>query len=315
MSTMDDLSHLEHQRALVTAQMERVGPDERVMRIHLESRLEDIAEQVAALALEGAHDPRARASLTFGGRPVVEAGAIEAAFGAEALQAFQRLVSTTAATREGRELNARGPIPEEEAYRLFITGTFAGSFGFELEEIPSTSERELGVLRAAMDETTRLLQATQMDDEAYAQAVSQSNPRVVGALGDFLGLMEKRSAILRLETRDTSCAFETTDHVAAAAERARKTLLNEAEEAAIGFLSGVFLKGRRFEFQFDGGGTINGRIAYTIEDPSVLTPSLATKIVAHLRIVTAGRASREQRTYYLTGVEPFPVGDGPPADG
>lgn len=306
MSRADDFAYLQAQRVVVEAQMERLGPEERVMRIHLESRLEDIREQLAALETVDALDPRARAALTFGGKPVASAGAIEAAFGAEALQAFQRLVSTAAATREGRKLNARGPIPDEDAYRLFITGTFTGSFGFELEEIASAPQQEPGVLRAAVDETTRLLQATQMDDELYAKAVSQSNPRVVSALGDFLALMEKREATLCLEAAGTECSFETPDKVATAAERARRTIIRETEETPVGLLSGVFLKGRRFEFQFEDGAIISGRIAYNIEDPSVLKPYLSTRCVAHLWTMTAGRAGKEQRTYYLTGVEPLP---------
>jgi hypothetical protein len=189
------------------------------MRINLESRLQLIDEEIAALETGEALDRRAKAVLTFGGKPVVEAGAIEATFSAEALQAFQRLVSTTAATREGRKLSTRGRIPDEETYRLFITGTSPGSFSFELEEVANEKQHDPSALHDAVDQTSLLLQATQLDDESYANAVAESNVRVVKALADFLGLMESRGATLRLSVEKRQCLFDTPDVVARAAER------------------------------------------------------------------------------------------------
>jgi hypothetical protein len=276
------------------------------MRINLESRLQLIDEEIAALETGEALDRRAKAVLTFGGKPVVEAGAIEATFSAEALQAFQRLVSTTAATREGRKLSTRGRIPDEETYRLFITGTSPGSFSFELEEVANEKQHDPSALHDAVDQTSLLLQATQLDDESYANAVAESNVRVVKALADFLGLMESRGATLRLSVEKRQCLFDTPDVVARAAERTRKTNITEAEEQVRGVLSGVFAKGRRFELQVEeSGDVISGRITYDIADPSSLKPHLWTRCLAHMWIVTVERRGEKQRTYYLTNVEPL----------
>lgn len=306
MSTVDDLAYLKAQRAFVEAQLGRTPAERRPMRINLESRLRLLDEELASLEAAEALDRRARAVLSFGGKPVVEAGAIEASFGADALQAFQQLVSTTAATREGRKLGARGRIPDEEAYRLFITGTFPGSFGFELEEVATDPGHEPGVLRDAVDEATQLLLATRMDDESYANAVAESNPRVVKALANFLDLMETRGATLHVTAGQRECSFDTSDAVSAAAERARKTKINETEEKIRGTLSGVFANGRRFEFESEESGEIiNGRISYEVADPSSLKPYLWVPCVAHVWIVTVERAGKEQRAYYLTRVEPL----------
>lgn len=313
MSTADDLAYLKAQRAVVEAQLERIPAERRPMRINLESRLRIIDEEIAALEAVEALDVRARAVLTFGGKPVVEAGAIEASFGAEALQAFQRLISATAATREGRKLGARGRIRDEEAYRLFITGTFTGSFGFELEEVTTLPEHEPGALRDAVDEASRLLLATRADDESYDKAVAESNPRVVKALAGFLGLMESRGATLHVTAGDRECRFETAEVVSAAAERARKTKINETEEVIRGELSGVLDAGRRFEFKpEESREIINGRISYDVTELSSLKPYLWTRCVAHVWIVTVERAGKEQRTYYLTRVEPFAEEEVPP---
>lgn len=307
MSAADDLAYLQAQRAVVQAQLERLRPEQGLMRIHLESRLHLLNEEMAALETEQMLDRRARAVLTFDGKPVVEARAIEATFGAKALQAFQRLVSTTAATRGGRKLGARGTIPDEERHRLFITGTLPGSFGFELEEVAEASEQEPGALRDAVDEASRLLQATQMDEESFADAVSQSNDRVVKALADFLELMESKEATLRLTAGTRECVFETPEMVAMAAERARKTHITEVEEPVRGVLSGVFFKSRRFEYQTEQSGeVISGRIAEDIADPTSLKAYLGTTCIAHLWVVTVERAGKERRTYYLTNIEPLP---------
>jgi len=157
MSRSDDLACLGAQRAVVAAQLERLRPEQRLMRINLEGRLRLLDEEIAAHGAREGDERRARIVLTFGGKPVAEeAGAIEATFGAEALQTWQRLVSTTAATRDGRRLGPRGPVPDADSYRLFITGTAPGSFSFELEDIASTTDAESDVLRQAVDQASQI---------------------------------------------------------------------------------------------------------------------------------------------------------------
>lgn len=306
MSRSDDLAYLGAQRAVVAAQLERLRPEQRLMRINLEGRLRLLDEEIAAHGAREGDERRARIVLTFGGKPVAEeAGAIEATFGAEALQTWQRLVSTTAATRDGRRLGPRGPVPDADSYRLFITGTAPGSFSFELEDIASTTDAESDVLRQAVDQASLLLEATLMDDDAYADAVAESNPRVVKALEDFLGLMESRGATLRLAVAERECLFDTPDKVAKAAERTRQTNITEVEESIPGVLTGVFAVGRRFELQReDNGEVISGRLAHDITDPSSLKPYLWTRSLVHLGIVAVQRAGGKQRTYYLMRVEP-----------
>lgn len=307
MSVADDLAYLEAQRAFVQERLDRLDPEKRLLRINLESRLRRLDEEIAALETSEALDRRAKATLVFGGKPVAGVGAIEATFGADALKAFQRLVSTTASTLDGRELGARGRIPDEKSYRLFVTGTFPGSFGFELEEIVSEPEQDPGVLRGAVDEASRLLQAMQMEEETYADAVAQSNPRVMNALASFLGLMESRGATLVLAAGERECRFETPEVVAAAAERARKTNITESEERLTGVLTGVFAMGRQFEFRIEPSGeVVRGRIAYDITEPASLKPYLWARCVAHVWIVTVERSGKQHHTYYLTRVDPLP---------
>lgn len=94
------------------------------------------------------------------------------------------------------------------------------------------------------------------------------------------------------------------EQIATAAERVRKTHIDEREVAVQGVLTGVLTKGRQFEFQVEGSGEIiRGRIASSILDPLTLKPFWDARAVAHLRVVRVERAGKEQRTYSLTGIE------------
>lgn len=311
MSDVRDLAYLRAQRATVERLLTRLDDDDDLERIGLEARLRELEQGIAALEelgvaleLERQIQQRASATLLFGGEPVVETRAIEASFGADALRAFQKLVSTTAATRGGRRLGARGRIPDEQGSRLFITGTVQGSFGFELEEVVNESSGRPGLLRESVDEVGRLLEATRAGDKEFEEAVSESNPRVLSALAEFLGTLDAAGATLRLAAGERECNLDTRESAHAAAERARRARMTEAEQDVIGVLLGVLPVARRFELQVeDSGEVINGRLTDEIDDAEALTLLVKARCVARVWVVTLVRAGKEQRTYYLSGIE------------
>jgi hypothetical protein len=301
MNDARQIEFLRAQRGTVEERLAELGPEQRLQRINMEGHLEAINEELAAL--EARAGRLAEATLTFGGRPVVDARAIEASFGSEALQAYQRLVATAAASRGGRRLSPSGPIPDERSARLFITGTMQGSFGFELEEIADDPPPGPSPLRATVEETCRLLQAAQQDDETFADAVSQADPRVTRALADFFEVMDKAGATLHLTAGDRACRFETPDAVHAAAERVKMTEVTEADRPLAGVLVGLLPVGRRFELRLEESGeVIGGRIAAEVEDPAALAAWLGKACVVHARVVTLLRPGKEQRSYVLQRV-------------
>jgi hypothetical protein len=258
-----------------------------------------------ASALEHRILDTATATLVFGGDPVVEARALDAAFGAEALRAFQSLVSTTAATRGGRSLASRGPIPDERGSRLFITGTVQGSFGFELEELRAAASSERGQLRETVEEVARLLEATHVSDEVFEDAVSKSNPRVLTALARFLSVLDAAGATLHLSAGERVCALDTVEATRAGAERARRMRMTEGEQELHGVLLGVLPIARRFEIRVEGSGEIvDGRLTDEIEDLEAL---VGMRCVASVWVVTLARPGKEQRAYYLTGIRAAPA--------
>lgn len=299
----DEMAHLRAQRGAVQEMLERFGDGSRLERLSLEGRLEAIDEELDAL--EARAGLLAEATLTFGGRPVSGARAIEASFGGEALLAYQRLIATAAATRGGRRLSASGPIPDERSARLFVTGTVPGSFGFQLEELTDEPPSGPTPLRGTVEETCRLLQAAQQDDEAFADAVSQSDPRVTKALADFFEIMDKGGATLHLAAGDRECRFDTPDAVHTAAERVKMTQVTEIDRPLAGVLGGLLPVGRRFEHRLrDTGEIISGRIAADVADPAALLAWVGKPCVVHARVVTLLRPGKEHQSYVLQRIEP-----------
>ena len=75
----------------------------------------------------------ATAHLSFNGKPVVDRYGIYADFAGVAMDAFAKAVTSLAASQNA-SLGKRGVIPRQDEYRMLVTGTSHGSFGFEIEE-------------------------------------------------------------------------------------------------------------------------------------------------------------------------------------
>jgi hypothetical protein len=108
-------------------------PAENVIdRMSFEARLEIIKKDLERLPQNG---ETTSARLTFRGKPVFGSHGILADFGSKAASLFSDVFSMVMSDAKGI-LNASGPIPGKDAAPLIITGTAAGSFGFEFEMLP-----------------------------------------------------------------------------------------------------------------------------------------------------------------------------------
>lgn len=144
----------------------------------------------------------ARARLTFRGRPVLQNHGIFAEFGSAAVDKFADAIATIAASLEG-PLGARGTLPNRESYRMLITGTALGSFGFELEEhVPAgqLSLPGLSPIEEAIDEARTMMEATLGTDDDLAEAASGTDRRAVAALRDFVKILADHEAVCAWES-------------------------------------------------------------------------------------------------------------------
>ncbi len=245
--------------AAVNGLLAQLGDEDVMTRFGLEARLEELQRNLAALD-DVADEPTASAALFFGGQPVLGARGIESEFGAAAVTKFQDLVAKVLAHENGG-LGQRGVVPNRGASTLHITNIVRGSFGFLLEELHPQHQMVETSLKAAVDETTRLLDAFgEPDEEAFRTAVEEIDERVLGTAREFFSLMRQRGATLRVVAGDRDNSFGA-EAVARAADRASSTVLKDGEEVIAGQLAGVLPDAHQFEFRAGGDrGTLRGKV-------------------------------------------------------
>lgn len=253
------------QLAEILAQM----PEEQVIdRLSLESRIKWLDDSLGAIQ----QPPRvpARARLTFRGKPVVGNYGIFAEFGAAVVDKFSDAIAALAANLAG-PLGSRGTLPNRENYRMLITGTAIGSFGFELEEHIRSDElpfADLSPVTEAIEQARTIMDAATLGtDDDLAEAASETDPRALAALRDFLKTIADQEAICLLEFREKKFRFSDVGAVRKSVERLSQDTIHEREETIEGVFQGVLPKRRSFEFRVAGTNEVlSGKVGGSIEN-------------------------------------------------
>ncbi len=275
-------------------------------RFGLEEKLEELRQSLADLE-QLPPELTASAALYFGGRPVIGDRGIESHFGGEAVAKFQDLVAKVLAAQETGSLRQRGVVPNRAAATLHITSVARGSFGFLLEEVTSQQPMIETPLKAAVEQTTRLLDAFgENDEERFRTAVEAIDERVLATAGEFFGHLRQASATLRLVACEQEKSFDMAA-VTRAAERATSTTVEDIPEDLRGVLSGVLPDGHLFEFNDNERGVIRGKVdrALAAAHLTEMNRNLVNvQAIAHVnvrRIRRSGALVRESFT--LLGIE------------
>jgi hypothetical protein len=251
----------------------------------LESRLGSLKDTLASIATPTRLPARAR--LTFRGKPVAGSHGIFAEFGSEVVNKFADAIAKLAASLEG-SLGARGTLPNRESYRMLITGTALGSFGFEFEEPVELSPLpfpDASRVEEALAQAKSLMEATLGSDDDLAEAVSGTDPRAVAALQEFIRTMADQEAVCALEFDGKVFRFRDVGEVRKSVERLSQDTIHEAEETVEGAFQGVLPNRRTFEFKkSDTGEIISGKVGGSIENAGeinrVLDRNLKIKVLA-----------------------------------
>ncbi len=269
-------------------------PSENVIdRIGLEERSAEIRALLASQPVP-VREP-VRAFLTFRGKPIVGTHGIFAKFGAEAVSAFTDAVSAIGAS-QGGPLGSRGALPGRDDYRLLITGTAVGSFGFRLEEAAQEDLSlfpENSALESAIEQTQTIMQATLGTDDELTEALSDTDPRALEAIRKFLETMERNEAACGLEFKKKPFRFADIEQVRKSRNRLAQDNIHECNETITGLFLGVLPNRRTFEFQRDDTkDIIAGKVGKNIEDASSINHVLNQKLTALMscRRVGEGRA-------------------------
>ncbi|MBN1323683.1 MAG: hypothetical protein JW986_06750 [Methanotrichaceae archaeon] len=265
-----------------------------IEKMSLEARLNEVKEIISAQQTPFFEPARVR--LTFRGKPVVKNYGIFTEFAATVLDKFVNMVAAVGAS-QNVPLGTRGMIPNREDYRLIITGTTPGSFGFELEEAPR-DEILISPVKAAIEQTMSIMESAVGSDDDLADAIAEVNPRAIEAMRAFLGAMVEHEALCLLEIEEKKFQFDDVSSVRITKERLSQDNIHEEDKELIGMFQGVLPTRRTFEFSIKEEDIIVGKVGLEIEDASKINHVIEKpmKIQVHKRQVGTG-----QPRYVLLG--------------
>ena len=295
-----DVRFLRAEQATLESLIKQLPASSVIERQGLEFRKRKVEE---ALAVPEAPDRQpAQLRLTFRGRPIAGSHGMFADFGAAAVAAFTDAVAAIGVSRN-TSIGSRERLPNRESYRLLITDTASGSFGFELQEAPQDHAfdedhgldlfHDPSAVESAVDLTVSLLEATVDTDEKLTEAIADTHPRALKALRAFLKQMVDHEAVCAVEFKDHVFRFADVGQVRQSEIRLGQDNLFEEELNLSGRFRGALPARREFEFlSGESGEVISGKIDTSIKDADAINEILdrPVRIRVHARRVGSARA-------------------------
>ncbi len=290
--TLQEYRQLQAELGALRTLLAELPPGREIESLGFESRMREVE---AALAFQAApiRDP-IHARLTFRGKPIVGSYGIFAEFGASVVQAFSEAVAALGASQSG-PLGTRGVLPGRDDYRMLITGTVPGSFGFQFEEAPTDAQTlfpEYSPLEPAIAQAKAIMKATLGTDDELTEALADIDPRAIEAIREFLDTMFKNEAVCALEFKDDIFRFADVEQVRRSMVRLEQDNIHEIDEEYSGVFLGILPHRRTFEFKLaDTGEIIGGKVGNDIAEPAAINHVLEQRVTisVHSRRVGEGR--------------------------
>jgi hypothetical protein len=287
-----EYQHLQAELTELSRILEQIPETDVIDRMSFQYRL-DAVKQMLAEVPAGVREP-VHVRLTFRGKPIVGSHGMFAEFGADAVNNFASAVAAIGASKNG-PLGTRGTLPNRDDFRLLITGTALGSFGFELEEAPKDNAMlfpELSLVEAAIEQTKTIMEATIGTDDELTDAVSEVDPRAIDALRAFLKTMADQEAVCTLQFKDTGFSFSDVGQVRRSEGRLSQDNIHENERLIEGAFQGVLPKRRTFEFKIaDSEEIITGKVGADIPDAGIINHILEQTTTIEVRATHVGNGN------------------------
>ena len=250
-----------------------------ISRKSLQSRLNKVETQLKThsfreLPFEG--------RITFRGKPVLNSEGIETVFASAIMSDFSEMIAAKASSYQG-QLSRSGKIANRDAYRMNITGTTAGSFGFVFEECVTDEPNMKGVhspVESAFMDCLELFKALQSDnEEELANAVDQTDGRVLENIRKFLNELIANETVCAVESGSHSFRFNNTSEIQQSVKKIEPDNIREWEETCTGEFIGVLVLDRKFEFRPKSKGTppIKGKISGDVDNLDEIARNLLEK--------------------------------------
>lgn len=251
---------------LETQQLREMAADHPLMSIAFAEREEELKRKLEELP---PGQKEARTVLFFSGEPVQGSLGIDASFAGRVLAPFQSMVMTDYADRWHGAVGSRGRRLGEADSRLLLTSLPRGSFGLELARAESDDLFADNQMADTLVHVARLVESSSRSDEDFAVELDQTAPRVIQNLREFLEVVAKGKAGLRLESGDFRFAMSPAE-ANAAYSRVAGTITKEDPAEVFGLFEGVLLGDWRFNLVTREGEKISGKIDRDLTEQVVI---------------------------------------------
>ena len=274
-----------------------------LMSVALEERQRELKEKISALPLG---NKEARTVLFFSGDPVQGSVGIDASFAGRVLEPFQSMVMADYADRWHGVVGSRGRRSGEADSRLLLTALPRGSFGLELTRADNDELFEEDQLADTLAHVTKLVDSSAKSDEDFAAELDETAPRVIQNLRQFLEVVAKGKAGLRLETGDYRCSMSPVE-ANEAFNRVAGTITNDETVSVPGIFKGVLLESWKFNFVTEESHLLAGKIDENLTEEQVIALNLEffnkRCLASLLKITVLFKNGRVRTTYILEGLE------------
>ena len=276
----------------------RTSPGNVIGRMSLESRLRQVKAELEAY--EGFSPHLVNARLTFRGRPVVSNRGIFADFGTEAVNSFAEAVTRIGAGWNS-PLPSSGPIPNSAEYKLLITGTATGSFGFQVEDASQQPVLvgESSPVELAIGKFKEILDASIKTDDELVEAIADTDRRALDAVQGFLKIMADNRATCALEFQGSEFRFADTAQVRRSQTRLNNDNILEEDVTLTGQFQGFLPHSRRAEFMIAStdagflqgavGTVVSGRVAAAVYNTVNINEMLNQDVDITTRVKRVGQ--------------------------
>ncbi len=288
---------------LDTQRLRELAGQHPLMSVALAERERELNEKIEALPLG---NKEARTILFFWGEPVQGSMGIDASFAGRVLEPFQSMVMADYADRWHGVVGSRGRRHGEAQSRLLLTGLPRGSFGLELARADNDELFEEGQLADTLAHVTKLVESARRSDEDFAAVIDETAPRVIQNLREFLEVVAKGKAGLRLESGDFRCSMNPLE-ANEAFTRVAGTITNDEPVKILGVFKGVLLESWRFDFVTQDNHSVGGKIDENLTEDQVIALNRGffndRCQASLLKTTVLFKNGRVRTTYLLKGLE------------
>ena len=285
-----------------TQRLKKMVGDHPLMSVSFAEREQELMEKIAALPLG---NKEARTVLFFSGDPVQGSVGIDASFAGRILEPFQSMVMADYADRWHGVVGSRGRRSGEADSRLLLTALPRGSFGLELTRADNDELFEEDQLADTLVHVTKLVESSARSDEDFAAELDETAPRVIQNLRQFLEVVAKGKAGLRLESGDYRCSMNAVE-ANEAFNRVAGTITNDELVNMPGVFKGVLLESWKFDFVTEENHRIGGKIDENLTEEQVIALNLEffnkRCAASLLKTTVLFKNGRVRTTYILKGL-------------